>query len=195
MPSDSYHHIARAMDMGAEAIVVPMVGTAEQARRSSRRSSTTPVGKRGVALQVAHDRYRMRPVDEALAAANARTLFVALIETAEGVENVDAIAAIDGVDCLWVGHFDLSARSAFPGEFDHPDFLRALDRCSRRGRRHGKSLGRLVTDVAAGVELRARASTSSATPATSGCCRPRSGRASTASAPASPRREQGAARG
>ena len=86
-----------------------------------------PVGKRGVALQVAHDRYRPGAVADKFVAANQRTTLFCQIETAEGVENADAMAAIDGVDCLWVGHFDLSVSLGIPGEFDHPDF-KARDR-------------------------------------------------------------------
>ena len=49
----------------------------------------------------------------------------ALIETAEGLANVDAIASVSGVDCIWVGHFDLSASMGIPGQFDHPDYIKA----------------------------------------------------------------------
>ncbi len=152
-PSDSYDHIARALDVGAESIVVPMVGSAEQAAAIVQKIKYTPVGTRGLGLGLGNDRYRMRPFDEALAAANDRTRFVALIETAEGVANVEAIAAVDGVDVLWVGHADLTASMGIPGQFDHPDYLRALGSVLAAGRRRGKRLGRMVTDVAAGVAL------------------------------------------
>ena len=62
------------------------------------------------------------------AAANQRSAFFCLIETAEGVDNVEGIAALDGVDCLWVGHFDLSVSLGIPGEFDHPAFTAAMDK-------------------------------------------------------------------
>jgi 2-keto-3-deoxy-L-rhamnonate aldolase RhmA len=68
----------------------------------------TPEGGRGVALQVSHDRYRPGAIAEKFAAANRRSTLFCQIETAEGVKNADAIAALPGVDCLWVGHFDLS---------------------------------------------------------------------------------------
>ena len=75
------------------------------------------------------------------------------IETAEGVENAEAMAAIDGVDCLWVGHFDLSVSLGIPGEFDHPTFKAAIDKTVAAAKKHGKSLGRLVPNVAQGVEI------------------------------------------
>lgn len=152
-PSDSYDHIARALDIGAEAIIVPMVGSAEQAAAIVQKIKYTPVGTRGLGLGLGNDRYHMAPFDEALAAANARTRFIALIETADGVANVDAIAEVEGVDVLWVGHADLTASMGIPGQFDHPDYRRALDKVLAAGQRNGKGLGRMVTDIAAGVTL------------------------------------------
>jgi len=148
VPSKEYHHLARAADVGAEAIIVPMVGTAEEAEALVRHIKYCPRGLRGVALGLAHDDYREGPVVEKLARLNERMCFIALIETARGVENVDAIAAIDGVDCLWMGHFDLSCSMGIPGEFGRPEFKEAVDRIVGAARKHGKALGRLVPDVA-----------------------------------------------
>ena len=153
VPSDSYDHIARALDCGAEAIVVPMLGSADQARAIRDKMKYTPVGKRGLAPALANDRYRAGPVVDALKAANRRNRFVALIETVDGVRNVDEIAAVDGVDVLWVGHLDLTASMGIPGQFDHPDYRKALAKVLKAGKRHGKGLGRMVTDVASGVAL------------------------------------------
>lgn len=153
VPSREYHHIARALDMGAEGLMLPMVGTAEEAKRIVHSVKYTPKGGRGVALGVAHDHYIGGAVLDKLAAANERTTIFAQIETAEGVENADAIAAVDGIDCLWVGHFDLSASLGVPGEFDNPRFLEAIETVHAATRRHGKGYGRLVPDVATGVSL------------------------------------------
>src|ERR1700724_1840406 len=70
VPSKEYHHIARACDMGAEGIMLPMVGTGAEARHILDSMKYTPDGKRGVALQVAHDRYRPGTVADKFAAAN-----------------------------------------------------------------------------------------------------------------------------
>src|SRR5216684_7947005 len=69
-PSKEYHHIARACDMGAEGIMLPMVGSVAEARHILDSMKYTPDGKRGVALQVAHDRYRPGTVTDKFAAAN-----------------------------------------------------------------------------------------------------------------------------
>jgi 2-keto-3-deoxy-L-rhamnonate aldolase RhmA len=152
-PSKDYHHIARAMDMGAEGLMLPMVGTADEAGRILNSMKYTPLGGRGVALQVAHDRYRPGTVKDKFAAANRRSTLFCQIETAEGVENADAIAALPGVDCLWVGHFDLSVSLGVPGEFGSKTFSDAIARVAAATKKHGKSLGRLTPTVQQGVEL------------------------------------------
>ncbi|MCC6205202.1 MAG: hpch/hpai aldolase, partial [Hyphomicrobiales bacterium] len=85
VPSHDTHFIARAMDMGVEGLIVPMVGNIEQVRRIVSAMKDHPAGGRGVALQIAHDRYRPGTVADKFSAANNRTVFIALIETAEGV--------------------------------------------------------------------------------------------------------------
>ncbi len=153
VPSKEYHHIARACDMGAEGIMLPMVGSAKEARQILDAMKYTPDGKRGVALQVAHDRYRPGSVADKFEAANERTTLFCQIETAEGVKNAEELAAMPGVDCLWVGHFDLSVSLGIPGKFDDPVFTKAIDKVVAAARKHGKALGRLVPTVEVGIEF------------------------------------------
>lgn len=153
VPSKEYHHIARACDMGAEGIMIPMVGNAAEAKAIVDCMKYFPLGKRGVALGVAHDNYSAGAVQEKFTAANARTTLFCQIETAEGAENADAIAAVEGVDCLWVGHFDLSVSLGIPGEFDHPKFLKAIAQTIAATKKHGKALGRLVPTTDLGIAL------------------------------------------
>jgi 2-keto-3-deoxy-L-rhamnonate aldolase RhmA len=153
VPSKEYHHIARAADMGAEGVMLPMVGSAAGARAILDCMKYHPEGRRGVALAIAHDRYLPGPTLDKLAAANRATTLFAQIETREGVDNVEAIAAIEGVDCLWVGHFDLSASLGIPGQFAHKDFADAIKAVIKACRKHGKSAGRLVPTVDEGVAL------------------------------------------
>jgi 2-keto-3-deoxy-L-rhamnonate aldolase RhmA len=152
-PSKAVHHIARACDVGAQGLMPAMLGSAEEARRVLDAMKYVPDGRRGVALGIAHDDYAPGSVMDKFAAANRKTSLVALIETAEGLENVEAIAAVDGVDCLWIGHFDLSCSLGLPGRFEHPDFLAAANRIAAAGKTAGKALGRLVPTVEEGVAL------------------------------------------
>jgi 2-dehydro-3-deoxyglucarate aldolase/4-hydroxy-2-oxoheptanedioate aldolase len=141
VPSKEYHHIARAADVGAEGIMLPMVNDAGEARGIVDSLKYVPDGMRGVALAIAHDRYAPGPTMEKLRQANERTTLFAQIETKAGVENAEAIAALDGVDCLWVGHFDLSCSLGIPGQFEHADYLGAVERVLAAAQRTGKPLG------------------------------------------------------
>lgn len=152
VPSRNYHHIARALDMGAEGVMLPMVGSAEEAKEIVAHAKYPPKGHRGVALGVAHDQYKQGPVLKKLRDANKKTTVFTQIETRSGVENAEAIAAVNGVDCLWVGHFDLSASLGIAGQFDHPEFIAAVKRVRKACTKHNKAFGRLVGDVEDGIK-------------------------------------------
>lgn len=150
VPSKSYDHIARAMDIGADGVMVPMVSSLDQAVQAVRTVKYFPDGHRGVAMGLAHDRYRMTggTLTERLAEHNARTLVILQIEDGAGAAAADQIAALDGVDVLWVGHNDLSVALGKPGAFDDPAFVAAEEKTIAACRRHGKSAGRLARDAA-----------------------------------------------
>ena len=152
-PSKDYEGIARLCDAGAEGIMAPMVGNADEAARIVHYMKYPPAGGRGVALGIAHDNFQQGgvPVADRLESANKRTTFFALVETREGAENADEIAATPGVDCLWVGHFDLSVSVGVPGQFDHPDYLEALIHIVAAAKKHHRSLGRLVASPQEGL--------------------------------------------
>ena len=137
--------------MGAEGIMLPMVGTTEEASRIAAHAKYPPLGHRGVALGVAHDRYAPGSPVTKMRAANKRVAVYLLVETREGVENVDEIAAVDGIDGIWIGHFDLSTSLGVPGQFDHPDLIAAENRVARACARNKKSFGCLVMNVERGI--------------------------------------------
>lgn len=155
-PSQDYADIARILDMGAEGVMPPMIGKAKQARAVARAMKYPPMGERGTALGIAHDRYVGGNAAQATREANENTVFLALIETAEGVENADAIAATQGVDVLWIGQSDLSASLGVPGDFAHPRFVEAEETIIAAARAHGRGLGRLVGSVEEGIAYRRR---------------------------------------
>lgn len=141
VPTGQYTHIARALDAGVMGVMVPMVGSAEEARHIVSCTRYPPEGRRGAAFGFAPDDYEGGDVSEIVGIANRRTLVMCLIETAEGIENIDAIAAVPGVDVLWLGHFDLTNFLGIPAQFDHPAYIAAVDRLAAAARKHGKTLG------------------------------------------------------
>jgi 2-dehydro-3-deoxyglucarate aldolase/4-hydroxy-2-oxoheptanedioate aldolase len=150
VPSADYHFLARVHDLGARGVMVPMVGTAAQAEAIVRACKYPPEGGRGAAFGVAHDDFRSGAVSATMAAANRNNLIIAQIETAQGVEHVAEIAAVPGIDVLWIGHFDLSLSLGVPGQFDHPRFIEAIDTVVAAALANGRPLGVLVSDPLAG---------------------------------------------
>ena len=81
-----------------------------------------------------------------------RTLVICMIETRAGLENVDAIAAVDGVDVIWLGHFDLTNFLGIPGQFSHPQYRDAVKRIADAASKHGKAAGYMAADAELGRE-------------------------------------------
>jgi len=150
VPATEYHLLARPLDVGAMGLMVPMVESVAQAETIVRSAKYPPQGRRGAAFTIAHDDYLGGDIVEKMTSANDEILLMAQIETAAGVEDADGIAALDGIDVLWIGHFDLSASLGVPGQFGHPDFLTAVDRVIEACARHGKTPGIMATDVETG---------------------------------------------
>jgi 2-keto-3-deoxy-L-rhamnonate aldolase RhmA len=156
VPATEYHFIARVLDMGAMGVMVPMVEGEEQARRIVQSAKYPPVGRRGAAFAVAHDDYQGGVMADKIASANAETLLIGQIETVKGLENVEAIAAVEGLDVIWIGQADLTTSMGIPGQYGHPDFLAAVDRIAAVCRARGKVLGYLALDVEDGRAMLAR---------------------------------------
>lgn len=108
VPSREVKDLARACDIGADGIMAPMVGSADEARDIVAAVKYSPDGRRGVGQVQMHDRYRIGPFAEKAAAANAGIAVLVQIESRAGAEAADAIASVPGVDRLWLGHMDLS---------------------------------------------------------------------------------------
>jgi 2-dehydro-3-deoxyglucarate aldolase/4-hydroxy-2-oxoheptanedioate aldolase len=148
VPTGEYTWIARALDLGARGVMVPMVESKEQAEALASACRYPPEGRRGAAFGFAQCDYLGGDVAEKMRDYHARTLLIAQIETERGLQNVEAIAAVEGVDVLWVGHFDLSNFMGIPGQFDHPDFVDAMQQVAQVAKKHGKIAGFMATDKA-----------------------------------------------
>jgi 2-dehydro-3-deoxyglucarate aldolase/4-hydroxy-2-oxoheptanedioate aldolase len=131
-------------------LMVPMVETPDQARLIVQSAKYPPLGRRGAAFGLSHDDYMVDDVRRSMESANREGLLIAQIETAAGVDNVDQIAAVDGIDVLWIGHFDLTNSLGIPAQFDHPDYLRSVDRVLQACHRHGKAPGFMVSSAEEG---------------------------------------------
>jgi len=153
VPAAEYHFIARVLDVGAAGLMFPMVESRQQAERIVQSAKYPPVGRRGAAFGISHDHYRDDDILATIQAANDETLIIAQIETRAGLENVEAIAATEGIDTLWIGQFDLTNSLGIPGQFDHPDFQNAVDRVVAACNTHGKIPGFMGLDADEGIAL------------------------------------------
>ena len=146
-PGTIYHLMSRPMDVGSMGLMVPMVESAEQAGEIVNAVKYSPLGKRGTAFGVAHDNYQSDDILKTMRQNNRESMILAQIETERGVENVDEILSVEGIDVVWVGHFDLTQSMGITGDFKHRRFLRAMDRVAEAAERHGVIAGRMVASA------------------------------------------------
>lgn len=156
VPATQYHFLARALDVGAMGLMVPMVESAEQARLIVQSAKYPPLGRRGTAFGIAHDDYQPGDNVAKMSSANEETLLIAQVETAVGLENLEAIAGVEGIDVLWIGHHDLTTSMGIPGEFSHPRYRIAVHAILDAAGRHGKPVGLMTSTVDQGRELLAQ---------------------------------------
>ena len=137
--------IKKALDRGALGVVVPLVNTAELAERAAAAARFPLQGIRGVAGARAN-RYGL-DLPAYVKTWNDQVMVICQIETREALANLDEIAAVPGVDVLFVGPNDLSANLGVFQQFDHPEFRGALDRVRVSARHHGKVPGIMAADA------------------------------------------------
>lgn len=131
----------RALDNGAQGIIVPQVETAEEARRIADAFRHPPAGSRGWGGIAPQFGYQPPPLMQAQAALTQETLVVLVIETPRAVANATEIAAIEGIDVLLVGATDLTTQMGIPGQIGDPRLQAAFEAVGEACRLHGKTLG------------------------------------------------------
>lgn len=149
--------IKRALDTGAHGIMVPQINNAQEAEQIVASSKFPPLGVRGQGSAFAAIGHGLT-TPEYMKSANETILTMIQIETREGVENVDAICAIPGVDMVFIGPNDLaqSLLGYTPARGDEPKFVAAVDKIIAAARKHGKWAGSLVNNGSMAKEARKR---------------------------------------
>ena len=140
--------IGRALDLGAHGIMVPRVDRPDQAREAVSFMRYPPAGGRGLALSTRGAGLGALGHTD-IQAINGRILGIIQIESPSAVEHAPEIAAIDGVDVLFVGPTDLSHSLGVPGRFDDPGYLAALERVTTAAEAAGKAAGILLRNASA----------------------------------------------
>lgn len=137
------HHaeIGVHLSNGARGIFIPHVDTAGQAAAAVQACRFPPDGNLSVPGFFPQYGYRYTPFDEAARRLNEETTVICMIESPEGVENVEAIAAVPGVDILFIGASDLTFAAGIHGQYDHQILNDAVQRVCRAAKANGKHVG------------------------------------------------------
>lgn len=138
-PTD-YATVTRCLEAGSGGVMAAQIFTADQAEQFVQWSKFAPRGNRGLNTGGYDARFTTLPAAEFTRKANAETFVLIQIETLSSVDQCDAIAAIDGVDALFIGPADLSQSLGVTGQFFHEKCLAAIDRVAAACRNHGKHL-------------------------------------------------------
>ena len=139
IPGPDEAWIKKILDAGAAGIIVPQISTEQQARDVIQFAKYPPQGKRGVGLGRAH-KYG-RDFAAYLQNANQETVIVLQAENQQALDNIDAIAAVDGVDAILIGPYDLSASLGHTGEVAHATVQAAIQKISQVCQSHDTRLG------------------------------------------------------
>ncbi|MCW3477300.1 HpcH/HpaI aldolase family protein [Limobrevibacterium gyesilva] len=155
VPWNDHVYLKRVLDAGVEGVMVPSIETAEEARAAVAACRYPPVGHRGAGASSARaSNYGMAPDYVATCADN---LLIALqIESAKGVENIDSILAVEGIDVMFIGPHDLSGTIGQLGNLKHPDVAALIARAEERILARGLPMGTVPHPGCSALDMFAR---------------------------------------
>lgn len=136
--------IKRCLDLGAQTLIIPYVQNAAEAQSAVAAMRYAPRGMRGVAGMTRASGFGL--IDGYAARADEELCLIVQVETADALGEIEAIAAVDGVDGLFIGPADLAASMGFAGQLSHPNVVAAIEDAVRRIVAAGKPAGILTLD-------------------------------------------------
>ncbi len=146
IPHVSRDRIQKPLDAGVDGILIPMVGDAQTAQAAAALAKYPPQGQRGISTFRPHSQYAKIVLADYLREADRRTMVFAQIETRQGLARADAIAAVDGLDGLFVGPNDLAADMGAPGMLNSEAMQAAYRAVTSAAAAHGKPAGIITSD-------------------------------------------------
>jgi 4-hydroxy-2-oxoheptanedioate aldolase len=141
VPSNTPDYVSRVLDGGALGVIAPHVANAAEARAVVAAAKFPPFGSRSFGGVAPHLQYQSLPPVESNAAMNAATQVVAMLESKSGLENIEEIVAVEGVDMILIGTNDLCSELGVTGQYDHPSIEAAYRRTIAAAQQHGKHVG------------------------------------------------------
>jgi 4-hydroxy-2-oxoheptanedioate aldolase len=140
--------VLRALDIGAEGIIVPHVTTRAEAEAIVQAAHYPPIGRRGLATTTRAGRHTFSNLKEHLRSAEENTFIAVQVEDPEAIEHVEEIASVPYIDCVFIGPADLSLGLGHPGESEHPTVVAAFNRiCNAVTSKPNVKLGTFARDA------------------------------------------------
>ncbi|GAA6019833.1 hypothetical protein JCM10207_003714 [Rhodosporidiobolus poonsookiae] len=141
VPANEPQWISRCLDGGATGVIVPHIGSVEEAKAVVKAARFPPLGTRSAVAGLPHYNYAHLKAPVANKICNDGTLVIVMIEDQAGLDCVDEIAKLDGIDVILIGTNDLTAELGVPGDYDSPLISAAYTKVIAAARRNGKHAG------------------------------------------------------
>lgn len=139
--------ILRALDIGIHGVQLPNISTAEDAKTFVNFAKYPPIGVRGFTPYSKAGLYDVKNGTKLTKIANENTLLIANVEGQEGIDNLESIVRVDGIDIVFIGLFDMSKSLGVPGEVQHPKVIQKLDEAIKIIHRNGKKVGSIASNI------------------------------------------------
>jgi len=139
--------ILRALDIGAQGIEIPQINSKVDAERAIKSVKYSPQGERGVCRYVRAANYSSMDKFEYFKSANEETMIIAHIEGVEGINNLDEILSVSGIDVIFIGPYDLSQSLGIPGEVKHPLVIEKMKKVVSKCKESKVAAGTFADDI------------------------------------------------
>ena len=140
--------IQRALDIGSAGVQVPQIETSDDAEAVVRSARYAPLGRRGLSYYTRAGDYAIHGTTGVTDALNREQLVIIHVEGVRGLENLDGILAVDGIDVVFLGPYDLSQSFGIPGQVNDPRVVEGMEEATRRIRAAGRWAGTFAADPA-----------------------------------------------
>lgn len=141
------NQISKALDIGALGIQIPQISSAPDAEKAVKSCKYSPMGERGVCRFVRAASYSAMDRFEYFSTSNDETLVILQIEGTEGINELDRILEVPGVDIIFLGPYDLSQSLGLPGQIDHPKVEEKMREVISKAKRKGITIGTFVDNI------------------------------------------------
>lgn len=141
------HSILRALDIGVDAVQVPHISTKEDAIKAVKAAKFAPIGDRGVCRFTRAARYSSIDKKEYFKLANEESMVILQVEGVEGINNIDEILEVEGIDIIFIGPYDLSQSLGIPGDVDNIAVEEKMKEVIKKAQEKNKLVGIFVDDI------------------------------------------------